>query len=625
MTLDMWITIAILIGALVLFVTEWLRLDSVALGVVLALMLSGILEPSEALAGFSSTIVLLIASLFVVGGGVFRTGLASSLSDQILRMAGTSETRLMIVIMVSVAVMSAFISNTGTVAVLLPAVLTLAASTRINASKLLIPLAFSSSLGGAMTLIGTPPNLVVSEQLQEAGLEPFSFFSFLPVGAILVVVGCVYMLFVGKRLLPDYPNPTFGQGAGSTNGEDLLESYKLSEHIFKLRVRASSPLVKSPLKETDFSHRYNANVLEILRPNPPQKIASLGDQALVIQRRHSPIHPRGSTVLEVDDVLIMRAEQDAVSDIARRYNLAIQPPSAADQEALISQEMGIAEVVITPESSFIGKSVEEIRFGNTFDLSVLQIRRASTQDELNTAETPLQFGDVLLVQGNYKDIAALQQRGVRDMVLISPEAIQSRVFNWQKAPLAFLVMLGMLVLLITQIVDPVVATMLAAGAMVLTGCLTVDEAYETIDWRSVILIGGMIPLSTALTKVGLVDIIATQTAAFLGGASAVIVIVCLFLLTAVLTQVLSNTATTVLLAPIAIAIARDIGVQPQALMMAVAVAASMAFATPMASPVNTLVMSAGQYHFKDYVKVGVPLILVTLAVTVIVLPLFFPL
>lgn len=620
-TLEMWITLAILVVALVLFVTEWLRIDVVALLVVLALMLTGILEPAQAISGFSSTIVVLIISLFIVGGAVFRTGLASMISDQILRLAGTSETRLLVVVMITVAVMSAFISNTGTVALLLPAVVTLAASTRISLSKMLIPLAFSSSLGGAMTLIGTPPNLVVSDVLAAEGFEPFSFFSFLPVGAVLVVVGVIFFLYLGKYILPDYKNETFSE---TDIDQELLEAYRLSESIFRVRIRSSSPLKGKTVADTDFSHRYNINILEILRPSPARKLATIANQDIVLQPKHSPIHPRGETVLEQDDVMIVRGDEHAITEVSRRYNLAIQPRGKHEEEALISQEVGIAEVVVTPESSFIGKTVEDLRFGSVYNLTVLRMRRAGASENMHVTETPLQFGDVLLVQGTYENIAALDKRARRDLVLISPEAIQTRVFNRNKAPLAFLILLLMLVLLVTQVVQPVVATMLASVLAVLAGCLTIDEAYDSIDWKSVILIGGMIPLSDALIEVGLVEVITNGITYVLGDAGPIGIQAGMFILTVVLTQVLSNTATSVLLAPIAIAVATTLGVSPRPMMMAIAVAASMAFATPMASPVNTLVMSAGSYHFRDYAKVGIPLIGVMFVISMILIPLVFP-
>lgn len=621
MTPDMWITLAILTTALVLFVTEWLRIDVVALLVVLALMLTGILEPAQAVSGFSSTIVVLIISLFIVGGAVFRTGLASMISNQILRLAGTSETRLMVVVMITVAVMSAFISNTGTVALLLPAVVSLAASTKISISKMLIPLAFSSSLGGAMTLIGTPPNLVVSDVLAAEGYEPFSFFSFLPVGSVLVVTGVVFFLYIGKRIVPEYKMQNLSE---TDIDQELLEAYRLSESIFRVRVRSSSPLKGKSVRDTDFSHQYNINILEILRPNPARKLATIANQDIVLQPKHSPIHPRGETVLEQDDVLIVRGDEHSITDASRRYNLAIQPRGRHEEDALISQEVGIAEVLVTPESSFIGKTLEDIRFASVYDLTVLRMRRAGVSENMNIAETPLQFGDVLLVQGTYENIAAIEERARRDLVLISPEAIQTRVFNRDKAPLAFLILLVMLFLLVTQLVEPVTATMLASVLAVLAGCLTIDEAYESIDWKSVILIGGMIPLSDALIEVGLVAAITDGITYALGDASPVVILAGMFILTVVFTQVLSNTATSVLLAPIAIAVATSLQISPRPLMMSIAVAASLAFATPMASPVNTLVMSAGGYHFRDYAKVGIPLIAITFVVAMILIPIVFP-
>lgn len=622
MTADMWLTLGILAVAILLFVTEWVRVDIVALGVVVALMLTGVLTTSEALAGFSSTAVLLIAALFIVGGAVFQTGLANTLANQIIRIAGTNETRLIVVVMVSVAIMSAFISNTGTVAVLLPAVISIAVTLKISPSRLLIPLAFASSLGGAATLIGTPPNIIVSEALGDAGFEPFQFFSFVPMGIILIAVGTGFML-VMRQFLPDNRGDDDAQAWVSP--EELLQQHDLPDKIYRVRIRKASSLVDKAIGETRIGGNYGIDILEISRPAPPRTIAALGAQSLVIQSdRNIPIHPRPETVLQRDDILIVRATEEAINRASAALTLAIQPHSPDDQDALISQEVGVAEVVLPPRSAVIGKSLVDLAFSNTYNLNVLDINRPGRNAFTEAFKhEPLQFGDILLVQGEWRNILALKKQP-RDFVLIgSTENIEAQLLNRRKAPIALLILLGLLVVLVTGWLSITPAALLASLLVVITGCLTMDEAYEAIDWKSIVLIAGMLPMSTAMVNVGLIDILANTFTSTLGQLGPIVVMGGLFLVTSIFTQVLSNTTTAVILAPLAVATAQSLGVAPQAFLMTIAVSASMAFATPVASPVNTLVMGAGDYRFVDYVRIGLPLIGVTFVVSMVALPFLF--
>lgn len=623
MTADMWLTLGILAVAILLFITEWVRVDVVALGVVVALMISGILTTSEALAGFSSTAVLLIAALFIVGGAVFHTGLANMLASQIIRIAGTNETRLIIVVMISVAIMSGFISNTGTVAVLLPAVISIALTLKISPSKLLIPLAFASSLGGAATLIGTPPNIIVSEALGDAGFEPFQFFSFLPMGIILIAVGTGFMLFM-RQFLPDNRSEELEQEAASP--EELLEQHDLPDQIYRVRIRKASSLVDKAIQDARIGRKFGIDILEISRPAPPRTIAALGSQSIVIQSdRNIPIHPRPETVLQRDDILIVRATEESITKASAALTLAIQPNSPDAQDALISQEVGVAEVVLPPRSSIIGKTLVGLKFGSVYNLNVLDIDRPGrSRKTKDFKHETLQFGDILLVQGEWGNILALKNKS-RDFVLIGgTESIEAQLLNRRKAPIAALILVGLLVVLVTGWLPFTAAAMLGSLLVVLTGCLTMDEAYDAIDWKSIVLIAGMLPMSTAMVNVGLIDILANTFTNTLGQLGPLVVMGGLFLLTSVFTQVLSNTTTAVILAPLAIATAQSLGVSPQAFLMAVAVSASMAFATPVASPVNTLVMGAGNYRFVDYVKIGLPLIGLTFVVSMIALPILFP-
>jgi di/tricarboxylate transporter len=619
MTLDMWIALGILFTAILLFVTEWLRVDVVAIGVMVALMLTNLLTAPEAIAGFSNPAVLTIASLFIVGGGVMQTGLAASIGEGILKIAGTRPGRLTVVIMTAVALLSAVMSDTGTVAVLLPAIISLGVSAKISPSKLLIPLSYGSLLGGATTLIGTPPNIIVSDILREQGLQPFNFFSYTPVGLLLLAAGILFMLFIGRHILPDHAPKQEVQRVETP--EELVALYRLPDNLFRLRVRRESELAGKSILEARLRQDHGLTVLDVLRPttmNDPQ-----GKPKGSAKDGYISVSPTPETIIHSGDVLIAQVEPGDIGHLAATLNLGVQPAQGDDEGSLISSEVGIAEVLLPPRSSLLGKSLVEIQFGSLYHLTVLGIHRPGVDERLDLKETELRFGDTLLVQGPWSNILDLRQKR-RDFVVMGQPEHLSGAPSRTKAPLAMLVLVGMLVIMITNLMPLATASMLAALVMILTGCLSIDEAYEAVDWKSIVLIAGMLPMATALENVGLVNLAAQGFTQGLGDFDPRIVLGAFFLLTSIFTQVLSNTATTVLLAPIALASAVQLGVQPYAFLMGIAIAASMAFASPVASPANTLVMGAGHYRFSDYIKIGVPLIFITLVVAMLSIPLVFP-
>jgi di/tricarboxylate transporter len=623
MTADMWYTLIILIVAIILFVTEWLRVDIVALGVVVMLMVTGVLSTLDALSGFSNPVVLTVASLFIVGGAVLQTGLAALIGQRILTIAGASEVRLVAVIMVAVALLSGFMSDTGTVAVLLPAIISLARTADISPSKLLIPLSYGALLGGASTLIGTPANIIVSDMLREQGETAFHFFSYTPIGVLMILTGTSFMVILGRRILPDRrPKDGFSERVQSPT--ELMDVYRLPDNLYRMRVPPGSNLVEKSVGDARLRDQFGVTVLEVLRPASPQSLVKFGDQRLVLQSNvRDVIHPDAETLLRADDVLVVQGRESAVKEAITFWNLVLQPASPADHQTLINEEAGIAEAVLPPRSSLVGKTLVDLRFGSTYKLTVLDINRPGATEKPDMKTTPLQFGDILLVQGYWQNILALRDQQ-RDFVLLGqPESMLGAPYR-HRAPVALLVLVGMLIALVAGVGDVAMISMAAGLAMVLTGCLSMDDAYDAIDWRSVVLIAGMLPMSIALEDVGLVSRIALGFTEGLGDFGPLVIMGGLFLMTSVLTQVISNTATTVLVAPIALATARELDVEPQAFLMAVAIAASMAFASPVASPVNTLVMGAGNYRFGDYIKIGVPMILLMLVVTSIGVPLLFP-
>ena len=622
MTLQMIITLGILAFAILFFITEWLRVDVVALIVVITLMVTELLTSAEAIAGFSSPIVLTIASLFIIGGAILQTGLAASIGRQILKVAGNGQTSLTAAVMITVAILSAFMSDTGTVAVLLPAVISMASSVQLSPSKLLIPLSFGALLGGSATLIGTPPNIIVSDLLHENGLEPFQFFDYSPIGLILITSGILFMVTIGKRMLPDR---TREKGLLRVETpEEIVERYRLPDNLHRLRVRKASSLVGKNINEAEFGARFNVTVLEIRRKPDPKTMLKLGETSLIWQaNREEGLKPSLETTFRRNDVLIVQGDSGDTAHLAASWNLGVQPAKPSDEQAISNEEVGIAEVLLPQRSRLVGKTLPQLSFGRIYRLTVLGIQRPGVKKPPNIKSAHLRFGDILLVQGSWENILSLRQKRRDFVVMGHPEEMQGPPQR-DKAPIAGIILLGMLIMMVGEFMPLTTSSMLAAVLMILTGCLTIDEAYNFINWKSIVLVAGMLPMSAALVSVGLIDLLAKNLTIALGALSPVWIIGGLFLTTSIFTQVLSNTATAVLIAPLAFAIAQNLGIQPHALLMSVAIAASMAFASPVASPVNTLVMGAGNYRFSDYMKVGTPLILISMAITMIVLPLIFP-
>jgi di/tricarboxylate transporter len=614
MTPDMLFVFALLVISIALFLSQRLRMDLIAILAVLALMLSGILTPAEALAGFSDPVVLIIAGLFVVGAGLVQTGLADRLARVLQRAAGTGERRLLVMIMLAVALLSAFMSSTGTVAILLPVVMTLAWEAKISPSRLLIPLAYASLLGGMLTLIGTPPNIIVSNQLAAGGLSPFGFFTFTPVGLVMVAVGVLFMVVAGGRLLPmrkgqSPASLSAGEEAAVTLSE-LAAAYRLPENMFRLRVRRLSPLVGSSLSRLGLRSRHGVTVIEVQ--------SRAHEDAVPGPAR--PAEP--GTILEAHDILLVQGDPADVARLAREQVLGVLPADASENH-IVSREVGLVEVLLTPRSRLIGQTLRGARFRDLYNTTVLAIRRLGEPLSGDISTIPLRFGDTLLVEGTWRNISLLREEPNNFVVVGQPKEMKARTRRSHRAPHA-LVIVGLLLVLMTfDIVPAVTAVLLAAAALVLTGSVTMEEAYRSLNVESLVLIAGMLPVATALDKSGGIQFISGAMVGGLGAYGPLALMTGLFLLTSLFSQFISNTATTVLVAPIAFQAAASLGVAPQAFLMAVAVAASTSFATPIASPVNTLVLGPGNYHFGDFARLGIPLQFLMLLVSLVVLPLLF--
>jgi di/tricarboxylate transporter len=630
-----------------LFVSERLRLDVVALMALLALTLTGILTPGEALAGFSDPVVIMIAGLFVVGDGLFQTGVARAMGRLPAKLAGDSEVRLLVIIMLLVALLSGVMSSTGTVAVMLPVVMGLAWARNISPSRLLIPLSVASLLGGMLTLIGTAPNIVVSQHLESLGREGFGMFAFTPVGLAMVVAGVAFMALVGRRLLPDRPSPA--RPAASTDAPTLSEmagEWELAPSLFRVRVGAESPLVGTALEDAELPARFGVTVTEIRegvvdegrkrprrRPALPSRRASrrgtdtlpaeAGPAASTPDAPAGPTRPAlASTILQAGDELVLQGSPDGVHRLVARMGVHLLGEGVQGDPT--APETGMAEVLLAPRSRLVGKTLKDIRFRDRYLLGVVGVKRLGELVPGPLADLPLRFGDTLLVQGEWERIRLLQRETRDFIVAMAPREMSDALAPLGRAPVAVGIMVAMMALLTLGLVPPVTAVLLAAVGMVLSGCVTVEDAYRAVNWESVVLIAGILPMATALEVTGGMAWLVASLSGLMEGAGPILLLVALFLLTSALSQVISNTATAVLLAPIASSLALGIGARPEPFLMTLAVAASTAFATPVASPVNTLVLGPGGYRFGDFFKVGVALQAIILVITVLLVPVLFP-
>lgn len=618
----MLVTIIILIIASAFFVSGKVRSDIVALCSLIALMVTGVLTPEEALSGFSNNVVIMMIGLFVVGGAIFQTGLAKMISSRILKLAGNSEPKLFILVMVVTSAIGAFVSNTGTVALMLPIVVSMAHNAGINASRLLMPIAFASSMGGMMTLIGTPPNLIINDTLTGAGYDSLSFFSFTPVGIICVITGILVLMPLTKWFLGKNGGKDSGTSSGKTLGQ-LAKEYGLSSNLFRLRAVNSSKAIGKTIIDMDVRKVYKLNVLEIRRiesaqhrflKTVTQKLASAG------------------TVIKNGDILYVTGEAEAVHSFAGDMGLEMLDEHASEMttrngKTLAFYDIGIAEILLTPSSNIVNRTVKEAGFRDKFNVNVLGIRRKKEYILHELGQEVIHNGDVLLVQGAWADIARLGKEDSEWVVLGEPLEQARKVTLDYKAPVAAVIMIAMVAMMVFNFIPvaPVTAVMIAAMLMVLTGCFrNVEAAYKTINWETIVLFAAMLPMSLALEKTGVSDYISGAMAGSLGSYGPMVLMAGIYFVTSLMTMFISNTVTAVLMAPIALQCAQQIGVSPVAFLFAVTVAASMCFASPFSTPPNALVMRAGQYSFMDYVKVGLPLQVIMGIVMVLVLPLLFP-
>jgi len=596
--------------AMVLFASNKLRMDVVALLVIIAFVMSGTLTLNEAVAGFSDPNVILIAALFVVGHGLVRTGVAYQVGEWLMKVAGNSEIRMLVLLMLTVAGLGAFMSSTGVVAIFIPIVLSVSAKMKTAPARLMMPLSFAGLISGMMTLVATPPNMVVNSELLREGFDGFGFFGVTPVGLVVLVMGIGYMLVARRWLSTESSGIENRESWKRRTFRDLIRDYRLTGRARRMAIRPGSPLVGKTLDDLHLRSRYGANVVGIERWRKFRRVM---------------VSATGNTELRARDVLLIDMTDSEVSVRQFCVDEQLEPMVLrGDYFSEQSRDVGMAEVSLIPDSELLGKSLRQVAFRSRYGLNVVGVRRQGEAMEGKLVDEELQLGDMLLVIGDWKLIRQLQQQMHDFIVLNLPAEVDDVAPAVSQAPHALFCLALMVALMLTDEVPNAIAAIVACLLMGKFRCITMDGAYKSIHWPSLLLIVGMMPFALALQKTGGVALIVQGLMDISGGHGPRIMLLSLFILCATIGLFISNTATAVLMAPIAIATAHQMGLSPYPFTMIVAVAASAAFMTPVSSPVNTLVMVPGNYRFGDFVRIGVPFTLMVMAVSVLLVPVLFP-
>ncbi|MGF7741877.1 SLC13 family permease [Klebsiella pneumoniae] len=603
-----WV-LSLLAIAVVLFATGKVRMDAIALMVIVAFVLSGTLTLNEAFSGFSDPNVILIAALFIIGDGLVRTGVATKMGAWLVSVAGNSETKMLIYLMLTVAGLGAFMSSTGVVAIFIPVVLSVSARMNTSPSRLMMPLSFAGLISGMMTLVATPPNLVVNSELLREGLHGFSFFSVTPIGLVVLILGIVYMLAVRFMLKTDNGDSA-RDGRKRSTFRDLIREYHLTGRARRLAIRPGSPMIGQRLDDLKLRERYCANVIGVERWRRFRRVI---------------VNVNGVSEFRARDVLLIDMSASDV-DLRQFCGEQMLEPMVLRGEYFADQalDVGMAEVALIPDSEMIGKTVREIAFRTRFGLNIVGMKRDGKAMDGSVVDEPLQLGDILLVVSNWRQIALLAKRGRDFVVLNMPVEVDDASPAHSQAPHAIFCLVLMVALMLTDEIPNPIAAIIACLLMGKFRCINAESAYKAIHWPSIILIVGMMPFALALQKTGGVDLVVKGLMDVAGGEGPYLMLGCLFMMCAAIGLFISNTATAVLMAPIALAAAKSMGVSPYPFAMVVAMAASAAFMTPVSSPVNTLVLGPGKYSFSDFVKIGVPFTILVMVVCVLLIPVLFP-
>ncbi|HHT1947413.1 TPA: SLC13 family permease [Klebsiella variicola] len=603
-----WV-LSLLAIAVVLFATGKVRMDAIALMVIVAFVLSGTLTLNEAFSGFSDPNVILIAALFIIGDGLVRTGVATKMGAWLVSVAGNSETKMLVYLMLTVAGLGAFMSSTGVVAIFIPVVLSVSARMNTSPSRLMMPLSFAGLISGMMTLVATPPNLVVNSELLREGLHGFSFFSVTPIGLVVLILGIVYMLAV-RFMLKTENGESARDGRKRSTFRDLIREYHLTGRARRLAIRPGSPMIGQRLDDLKLRERYCANVIGVERWRRFRRVI---------------VNVNGVSEFRARDVLLIDMSASDV-DLRQFCGEQMLEPMVLRGEYFADQalDVGMAEVSLIPDSEMIGKTVREIAFRTRFGLNIVGMKRDGEAMDGSVVDEPLQLGDILLVVGNWRQIALLAKRGRDFVVLNMPVEVDDASPAHSQAPHAIFCLVLMVALMLTDEIPNPIAAIIACLLMGKFRCINAESAYKAIHWPSIILIVGMMPFALALQKTGGVDLVVKGLMDVAGSEGPYLMLGCLFVMCAAIGLFISNTATAVLMAPIALAAAKSMGVSPYPFAMVVTMAASAAFMTPVSSPVNTLVLGPGKYSFSDFVKIGVPFTVLVMVVCVLLIPVLFP-
>lgn len=603
-----WV-LSLLAIAVVLFATGKVRMDAIALMVIVAFVLSGTLTLNEAFSGFSDPNVILIAALFIIGDGLVRTGVATKMGAWLVSVAGNSETKMLVYLMLTVAGLGAFMSSTGVVAIFIPVVLSVSARMNTSPSRLMMPLSFAGLISGMMTLVATPPNLVVNSELLREGLHGFSFFSVTPIGLVVLILGIVYMLAV-RFMLKTENGESARDGRKRSTFRDLIREYHLTGRARRLAIRPGSPMIGQRLDDLKLRERYCANVIGVERWRRFRRVI---------------VNVNGVSEFRARDVLLIDMSASDV-DLRQFCGEQMLEPMVLRGEYFADQalDVGMAEVSLIPDSEMIGKTVREIAFRTRFGLNIVGMKRDGEAMDGSVVDEPLQLGDILLVVGNWRQIALLAKRGRDFVVLNMPVEVDDASPAHSQGPHAIFCLVLMVALMLTDEIPNPIAAIIACLLMGKFRCINAESAYKAIHWPSIILIVGMMPFALALQKTGGVDLVVKGLMDVAGSEGPYLMLGCLFVMCAAIGLFISNTATAVLMAPIALAAAKSMGVSPYPFAMVVAMAASAAFMTPVSSPVNTLVLGPGKYSFSDFVKIGVPFTVLVMVVCVLLIPVLFP-
>lgn len=596
----MLITLLTLALTVVLLVGDFLRNDLVAVLIILILSVSGVLEVGEAFSGFSNSAVIIIACMFIVGKAITHTGIAQRVGEGIIKHGGTSEGRLLVMIMAAAGGVGAFMSSTATAAIFIPITLSVAEKANLNHKRLLMPLAVASLISGMMTLVATTPNIIINGVLREHNLPELAFFSFTPFGLLILLLAVLFMALIGRNLLAAKGSKV--ERKTEPTIDDLLRYHKIEKNEYLLRIPPHSDLAEKSVASMQLNAEFHVILLAV---------ESGGDSHKRTIAAASP-----EMVFHEGDLLLAIATPEHVDIFCERFSLQKVSLRPSQRKAFF-REVGIAEVMLNPDSTLIGKSLKETLFQSFFHSMVLGIRRKGETLTSEITDIPLTFGDVLLLCGAWKDILRLGQYKDKYLLLTIPQDYKEFIPARNRQNVALAILAGMVALMALNILPPVTAILAGSAALVLARCVPLTAIYDVVDWQTIVMIAGILPLALAMQKTGIISFVSDAFLHTFADAGPLAILAGLFLITSALGFFMSNSAVAVLVAPMAISVGLALNISPQACAMTVAIACSAAFVSPLGSPVHMLVREPGGYAFKDYYKTGFPLLLLSLVATLL--------